>query len=121
MLAPNARAATEAQQEAALKARLQFLEGRISQLQRELGSLRTRVNYTSVALTLTAEAPVAAKQGGLTPGGAAHDAGQILETALAVVVLAAAALVPIAALALVAWTAVGSSRRRLREQALDSS
>jgi Domain of unknown function (DUF4349) len=115
------RAASEAGQEAALRARLQYLEGRISQLERELASLRTRVNYTAVALTLTAEAPVAAKQGDLTPGGAAHDAGQILEAALAVAVLGAAAVVPAAAVALAAWALIGGSRRRLREQALDAS
>jgi hypothetical protein len=115
------REATEPQQEEALKVRLHALEARISQAERELATLRARVNYTSVALTLTAEAPVGAKHSDLTPGGAARDAGQILEAAFAVVVLVAAAAIPVAAVALALWAAFASSRRRLREHALDAS
>ena len=113
--------ASAPQQEAALKARVQYVQRRISQLQRELSGLRTRVDYTSLALTLTAETPPGAKQGNLTPGGAARAAGQILETALAVLVIGVAALFPLVAVALVAWLAIISSRRRLREHALDAS
>jgi hypothetical protein len=113
--------ASEPRQEAALKARLRALDGRISNVQRELAALRDRVSYTSLALTLSAETPVGSKQGDLTPGGAARDAGQILEAALAVLVIAVAAVVPLAALALAAWLLVVSTRRRMREQALDAS
>jgi hypothetical protein len=113
--------ASEPQQEAALKARLHALDGRISNVQRELAALRERVNYTRLALTLTAETPVGSKQGDLTPGGAARDAGQILEAALAVLVIGVAAVVPVAALALAAWGLILGTRRRVREQALDAS
>jgi hypothetical protein len=113
--------ASEPQQEAALRARLRALDRRISNVQRELAALRDRVNYTSLALTLTAETPVGSKQGDLTPGGAARDAGQILEAALAVLVIGVAAVVPLAALALAAWLLILSTRRRMREQALDAS
>jgi hypothetical protein len=114
-------AASEAQQEAALRARVRAVETRISQLEGQLTTLRSRVDYTSVALTLTAEAPLGSTQGDLTPGGAARDAGQVLEAALAVIVIAAAAVVPLAALGFAGWVAMSTTRRRLREQALDAS
>jgi hypothetical protein len=114
-------AASEPRPQAALKARLRAVQRRISQLQEELTALRTRVNYSSLALTLTAEAPVGSKQGNLTPGAAARQAGQILEAALSVLVLCVAAVVPLAALVLAGWAVAVSMRRRLREQALDAS
>jgi hypothetical protein len=114
-------ATSDPQARAALKARLQYVEREISQVQGQLGALRARVNYTALALSLTAESAAAAKQGDLTPGGAAKDAAQILQAALAVVVLGAAALFPFGVIVLAAWMLVSSSRRRLREQALDAS
>jgi Domain of unknown function (DUF4349) len=114
-------ASSQAQQEATLKDRLRAVETHISELRGQLNALRNRVDYTSVALTLTAEAAVASKQGDLTPGGAARDAGQVLQDAFAVLVIAAAASVPIGALGLLAWVALSSTRRRAREQALDTS
>jgi ElaB/YqjD/DUF883 family membrane-anchored ribosome-binding protein len=113
-------AASEAQQEA-LKARLQAVQRRISQLQSERAALRTRVVYSRLALTLTAEMAVGSKQGDLTAGGAARAAGQILEAALAVFVLTGAALVPVAAVAVAGWLVIAGARRRLREQALDAA
>jgi hypothetical protein len=114
-------AASEAQQEASLRARLHAVEVRISQLQGALGALRSRVDYTSLALSLTPEAAAGATSGDLTPGGAAHDAAQILEAALAVLVIAAAAALPLGSLILAAWLVAAIVRRRLREQALDAS
>ena len=114
-------AASEAQLEASLRARLHAVEARISQLQGTLGALRSRVAYTSLALSLSPEAAAGAASGDLTPGGAAHDAAQILDAALAVLVIAAAAALPLGALIVVAWVVITLTRRRLREQALDAS
>jgi hypothetical protein len=113
--------ASEAQEVTRLKARLGFVEARISQQQGTLRALSDHINYTSLALSLTPEAAAASKHNDLTPAGAARDAGQILETALAVVVIGLAALLPLAAVALAAWLLIVSTRRRLREQALDAS
>jgi hypothetical protein len=113
--------ASEAQEVTTLKARLGHVEARISQQQGAVRSLSDRINYTSLALSLTPEAAAASKHNDLTPGAAARDAGQILEAAVAVVVIGAAALLPLAAIALAAWLVVVSTRRRLREQALDAS
>jgi len=113
--------AAGSESETALKARLHAVDTRIASLQGQLRALSQRVGYSSLALTLTAEAKAgAAGAGGLTPGGAARDAARILDAALAVLVLAAAAALPFAVVALLAWVASAALRRRAREQALDS-
>ena len=97
------------------------METRISQQQGTLRALSDRINYTSLALSLTPEAAAASKHNDLTPAAAARDAGQIVEAAIAVVVIGLAALLPLGAVALAAWLVIVSTRRRLREQALDAS
>jgi hypothetical protein len=119
VLAQLRRAGTEAET-SALRTKLRVADARIARLQTELRALDQRVTYTSVALSLTAESSAGAASGDLTPGGAAHDAEQILDAALAVIVLAAAALVPVAGVVIAAWTAIALTRRRLREHALDA-
>jgi Domain of unknown function (DUF4349) len=114
-------AASESQQAARLKARLQTAEARISQLQRTIRGLTARVDFTSLALSLTPEASGAAASGDLTPGAAAGDAAKILEAALAVLVIGGAAVLPLAVILIAGWSAVALTRRRLREQALDAS
>jgi Domain of unknown function (DUF4349) len=111
---------SDPQRVVALKTRLRALEVRISRVHGELGALSRRIDYTSVAFSLTPERSNGATVGDLTPGGAAHDAARILTAALAVLVLASAALLPLAAIAAAAWIALTLTRRRLREQALDA-
>jgi hypothetical protein len=113
--------ASEAQQAATLKARLHFVEARISQVQGTLRALTARVDYTSLALSLTPESTSGAASGDLTPGAAAGDAARILDAALAVLVIGAAAALPLAVIILAGWIAVALLRRRLREQVLDAS
>jgi len=110
----------DAERAGALKARLRTVEARIAQAQGTLRSLSARVDYTGLSLSLTPEAGGASSSGDLTPGGAARNAAQILEAALAVLVLAAAALLPVALLCIAAWIAAALTRRRLRERALDA-
>jgi hypothetical protein len=113
--------ASEGQEEARLKDRLRYVDAQISQEQGALGALGNRINYTAVAFSLTPEAAAPSKHSELTPGAAARNAGKILEAALAVLVLAAAALLPLGFITLAAWVVIGSTRNRLREQALDAS
>jgi hypothetical protein len=113
--------ASEGQEEARLKDRLRYVDAQISQQQGALSALSNRINYTALAFALTPEAAAASKDSELTPGAAARSAAKILEGALAVLVLAAATLLPFALLALVAWVVIASARKRLREQALDAS
>ena len=114
-------AASEAGTAQALKERLHGVEARISQDEGALRALSSRVDYTSLALTLTAESSAGAAQGDLTPGAAAGDAARILDAALAVLVIGAATVLPLAAIVLLGWFAVALGRRRLREHALDAS
>jgi hypothetical protein len=113
--------AAGANQAEALKARLHFVDIEISRLQGTLRALSARINYTSLALTLTSESSPGAAPGDLTPGGAARDAARVLDAALAVLVLGAAAVLPLAAAVLAGWMIITLTRRRLREQALDGS
>jgi hypothetical protein len=108
--------------EAGVFSRLHEVQARISSLEGQLRSVRQRVDYSSLALTLSAEAGAGAGAGSdeLTPGGAAADAGHILDAALAVLVLAAAVALPVGAVVLCLWLAFGALRRRAREQALDA-
>ena len=114
-------AASEAQQAERLKARLRAVDGRISSLRGSLRALSARVNYTSLDLSLTPEASAGAAVGDLTPGGAARDAARVLAAALSVIVLGVAALLPLGVLLAAAWMIIAITRRRLREQALDTS
>jgi Domain of unknown function (DUF4349) len=113
--------ASGANQAEVLKARLPAVDLHIARLQGTLRALSTRINYTSLALSLTSETSPGAATGDLTPGGAARDAAQILDAALAVLVLGAAALLPLAATVLGGWMIITLTRRRLREQALDGN
>jgi hypothetical protein len=113
-------AATEAGPVQTLKEQLHRVEASISQVQGAVRALLTRVDYTSLALTLTTEPSAGASSGYLTPGAAAGEAARILDAALAVLVIAAAAVLPLAAIVLLGWMAVALGRRRLREHALDA-
>jgi hypothetical protein len=113
-------ASADAKAAAALKARLHEVEAGIARAQGALRSLRARIDYTRLSLSLTPEAAGGASRGDLTPGGAARNAAQILETALAVLVIGAAAALPVALLAIIGWIAVALMRRRLRERVLDA-
>jgi hypothetical protein len=114
-------AASDAQQAARLQTQLHDLEARIARVQGDLRSLTTRIDYTSLALSLTAESSTGTASGDLTPGKAAHEAVRILDAALAVLVIGAAVVLPLALAIVAAWIAIALLRRRLREHALDAS
>ncbi|HXW58226.1 MAG TPA: DUF4349 domain-containing protein [Solirubrobacteraceae bacterium] len=104
----------------ALRGRLRGVDARIAGLQTSLRSLSSQVATTPISLTLTGEAPAqASSSGDLTPGGAVRDAGEILSTALAVLLIALAATLPVALALALAWSAITTARRRQREQTLD--
>jgi hypothetical protein len=110
----------DAQRAATLKARLHVVEVGIAQRQGTLRSLRARIEYTRLSLSLTPEAKGAASHGDLTPGAAARDAARVLDAALAVLVIGAAAVLPLALVGIAGWIAVALTRRRLRERTLDA-
>jgi hypothetical protein len=113
--------AVEPERVESLKAQLRAVEARIAGLESSLRALNSRVDFTNIALSLTPERQQGVSAGALTPGGALHDAAGILVAGLAVLVLAAAVLVPLGVLAGAASLGLAGARRRLREQALDAS
>jgi hypothetical protein len=110
---------TDADEVDRLKQRLDAVEGRIAALRRSQRALDRRVDYSRVELTVRAVEDDGGGGAGFTPGSALDDAGRLLAVTAGVIVLAAAALVPLALLALLVWPLARAARRRRREQALD--
>jgi hypothetical protein len=107
-----------------LRARLDALERTIATAERAQRSLDRRVDYARVAVAIRGDADggsVGVGDGSFTLGAAAHDALRVLEVAAGVVVIAAAALVPLALLAALAWPLARAASRRRREHALDAA
>jgi len=106
-----------------LRARLDEIERTIANAERGQRTLDRRVDYSRVSVGIHGGA-----SGGVVPAGddsfgigdAAHDALRVLEVAAGVVVIVAAALVPLALLSALSWPLVRGVRRRRREQALDA-
>lgn len=121
LLKQLANATTQAQIDS-LTAQIHDADASISSDEATLRSLNQRVDYSQVALTINA-APIIAtpSKGGssFTIGKAAHDAGRVLTVAAGVALIVAAALVPLALLAALAWWIGAALRRRRREQSLD--
>ena len=107
-----------------LKARIHDTDAAIASDQATIARLNSRINYTQVAITITARpapAPVHHSAGPFALGEAGHIAGRVLVVAAGVALIALAALIPTALLVgLLVWIAAALRRRR-REQALDTA
>ncbi len=104
--------------------RLDVLEATIAQGERAQRGLDRRVDYARVSVDLQADdgsGGSGAGDGTFTVGRAFHDALRVLEVAAGVVVIAAAALLPLALVLACAWPLALLLRRRRREQALDAA
>ncbi|HEV2999685.1 MAG TPA: DUF4349 domain-containing protein [Solirubrobacteraceae bacterium] len=112
------RADTEAEADA-IRQQIELARVRIALAERDLGALRRRADRAKVSVTVRSTGRVS-EGGAWTPGDAIDDAGRILEVAAGVVVVTAAALLPVAILAALAALAGRSVRRRRREAALDA-
>lgn len=106
-----------------LRARLDALERTIAGAERTQRALDRRVDWSRVSVAVRSDdaqgSGGATDDGSFTLGGAVHDALRVLEVAAGVVVIAAAALLPLALLAACAWPLARTARRRRREHALD--
>jgi hypothetical protein len=105
-----------------LRFRLDAVERTIARAERSQRALDRRIDYSRISVSIRAE------QGGeddgagtFTPGRALDDAGRVLAVALGVAIIAAAALLPFAVLAAIAWPLARALTRRRREQALDAA
>lgn len=120
-------AATTAEQVASLTAQIHDAEASIASDEATLRGLQSQIDFSSLTVTVNQLGPIPVDQppstgsGGFTLGRAAHDALRVLTVAAGVILIALAALVPVALLvALALWLATASRRRR-REQALDAA
>jgi Domain of unknown function (DUF4349) len=106
-----------------LRARLDALERTIGNAERAQRGLDRRVDYSRVSVGVHGGAGgggIPTDDGSFGIGDAARDALRVLEVATGVVVIAAAALVPVGLLAALAWPVSRGVRRRRREHALDT-
>ncbi len=115
LLRALARASTQGEIES-IHARLSLVAGAITRDRAAFESVSKRGTNSIVEVTVLGNAH--AGDGGLTPGNAWHDAGDVLRVALAVLIIALAALVPLAVSVLLGALTWRRMRRRLRERAL---
>jgi Domain of unknown function (DUF4349) len=105
----------------AIRRQIALARNRIAIAERDVEALERRADRAKVSVTLRSTGKRSEEDGGAwTPGDAFADAGRILQVAAGVVVVTAAALLPVAILALLAWIAVRAVWRRRREAALDA-
>jgi Flp pilus assembly protein TadB len=106
-----------------LKAQIRDVERSISSGESALSALNHRIAFSNISLTISAGAqpPVVATHhsSGFTLRRAAHDAGRVLVVVAGVMLIALAVLLPVAALAALAWWVGGMVTHRRRERALD--
>jgi len=107
-----------------LKAQIRDAERSISSDESALAALNHRIAYSNISLTIFAGSPppvTATHHGssGFTLGKATHDAGRVLVVAAGVLLIGLAVLLPVAAIAALAWWVGGMVTHRRRERALD--
>ena len=108
-------------QTAAVRARLRAVNRRADRARRELRTLRERVAFSSVSVTV--EPGAAGKQdgGGWSLGDAVGDAVSVLGAVAGAAIVGLAVTLPAGLLAFVAWLAYRAVVRRRRERALDAA
>jgi len=107
-----------------LKAQIRDAERSISSDESGLAALNHRIAYSNISLTIFAgsQPPVTATHhgsSGFTLGKATHDAGRVLVVTAGVLLIGLAVLLPVAAIAALAWWVGGMVTHRRRERALD--
>jgi len=108
---------------ASLRERIRANRSELAALKGQLNRLRGKADQATILVTVESQRGVVTPgaTGGWTPGDAARDALRVLEVAAGVVIVAAAALVPLGIVVLLAVLIGRSTRRRRREHALDTA
>jgi Domain of unknown function (DUF4349) len=117
LLRALAAAGTEGQIDS-LRERLAQSRGAIAQARSALAAVTQRASTAEVEVTVLGDAHAASE--GLTLHRALHDAGRVLVVTLAVMLIAAAILLPLALLILALTAGYRSLRRYRRERLLDA-
>jgi hypothetical protein len=107
-----------------LKAQIRDAGRSISSDESSLAALNHRIAYSNISLTIFAGAqppvtPTHHGSSGFTLGKATHDAGRVLVVVAGVLLIGLAVLLPVAAIAALAWWVGGMVTHRRRERALD--
>lgn len=102
----------------AIRRQIRLARDRIAIAQRDVEALQRRADRARVTVTVRSTGRKT-EGGAWTPGDALDDAGRILEVAAGVVVVTAAALLPLALLGILGALGARSMRRRRREAALE--
>jgi Domain of unknown function (DUF4349) len=122
LLKQLARAFTTEQVDS-LKAQIRDAERTITSTESALAALNHRVAFSNISLTINAgiepQVVPPGHSGGFTIRKAVHDAGRVLVVVAGVTLIALAVLLPVAALAALAWWVGGMLTHRRRERALD--
>jgi hypothetical protein len=113
--------ATTAAQIESLRARLRANRSEIAAYKGELNGLRRRADFANVEVAVEGTGKKRGGTGGWTPEDALHDAVRVLEVAAGVALVGLAVLLPFALLGALGGLAARATRRRRREQALDTA
>jgi hypothetical protein len=115
LLRALAKASTQGEIES-LRARLSLAGGAIARSRTAFQTIAKRAANADVEVTVLGDRQAGSERSALS--NALHDAGDVLKLALGVLIVALAALVPLALLGVLCAIAWRASRRRLRERAL---
>jgi hypothetical protein len=115
LLRALARASTQGEIDS-LHARLSLAAGAIARAHGEYEAVAKRASSSAIEVTVRGDARAGGERS--TLGNGLHDAGDVLETALAVLIVALAVLLPFAILSALFVLGRRATRRRLRERAL---
>jgi hypothetical protein len=111
--------ATTANETASIRARLRISNREIAIARSNLRSLRNRIDFSKVGVTIEADDTLSSGGGSWTPGDALHDALGVLGVAAGVALVTAAVLLPVLAIGLLVLLASRRIVRERRNRALD--
>ena len=100
---------------ASIRERLALARPELAAARAELGALKQRADFSTLSLAVVGEGD----GDDWSLGDAADDALSVLEDVLGAGLVALAVIVPLGAIAALAWFGLGALRRRRRESALD--
>ena len=107
--------ADSASEIASIREQLALARPELAAARAELGALKQRVDFSTLSLAVVGDGD----GDGWSLGDAADDALSVLEDVLGAGLVTLAVIVPLGAIAALAWFGLGALRRRRRESALD--
>ncbi|MGH2954425.1 MAG: DUF4349 domain-containing protein [Solirubrobacterales bacterium] len=106
------------EQRRVIRSRIRFLDATADRQRAQLAGVHRQGRFATVSVEVTSDGPRAADDG-WSLGDAADDALDVLTAVGGIILVSLAVLLPLAAIAAVAWLAVARARHASRERALD--